>query len=280
MEWNDKLQIIIDMIENHLQREEEPIDTDEIASIAGCSFDFFQKVFSYMNGISFSEYIRARKLTLAGYDLKGSNRKVVDISYQYGYDSPTSFTKAFQLFHGITPSEARDNTYQLHIQPKLQIAHKERYVWRIEQKTSFRLIGKQRKISESYEDRLREIPKFWDDCKQDGSFVDFISLDSLEPHGLFGFTQFHDEISYAIMVNSDKTLPLAYTECIIPSSTWAIFDCKGPVPHAIQNAWHFLQEEWLANYPFEHADIPALEWYSNGNTYDEDYASQIWIPIK
>ena len=52
------------------QRKEEPINIDEIAKIAGCSFGFFQKVFSYMNGISFSEYIRYRKLTLAGYDLK------------------------------------------------------------------------------------------------------------------------------------------------------------------------------------------------------------------
>ena len=49
--------------------EEEPIEQKEIAEIAGCSFAFFQKVFSYMNGISLSEYIRLRKLTFAGYDL-------------------------------------------------------------------------------------------------------------------------------------------------------------------------------------------------------------------
>ena len=77
MEWNEKLQQIIDYIENHLQRKEEPINIDEIAKIAGCSFGFFQKVFSYMNGISFSEYIRYRKLTLAGYDLKSTNQHLL-----------------------------------------------------------------------------------------------------------------------------------------------------------------------------------------------------------
>lgn len=108
MEWNEKLKKIIDYVEDHLQRREEPIDENVVAEIAGCSFGFFQKVFSYMNGISFSEYIRSRKLTLAGYDLKSTDLKVVDISYKYGYASPTSFTKAFQQFHGVTPKEARD----------------------------------------------------------------------------------------------------------------------------------------------------------------------------
>ena len=52
MEWDEKLQSIIDYVEYHLQRKEEPVDNDQIAKMAGCSFDFFQKVFSYMNGIS------------------------------------------------------------------------------------------------------------------------------------------------------------------------------------------------------------------------------------
>lgn len=107
MEWNEKLQRVIDYVENHLQRKEEPVDPEEIAGIAGCSYPFFQKVFSYMNGISFAEYIRFRKMTLAGYDLKSTNMKVIDIGLKYGYDSPTSFTKAFQQFHGVSPKEAR-----------------------------------------------------------------------------------------------------------------------------------------------------------------------------
>lgn len=103
---------------------EEPVDVQEIAKIAGCSYGFFQKVFSYMNGISFAEYVRSRKMTLAGYDLKSTDMKVVDISYKYGYDSPTSFTKAFHQFHGISPMEARRDQSELRILPKMQISVK------------------------------------------------------------------------------------------------------------------------------------------------------------
>ena len=63
MEWNEKLQVIIDYVEEHLQRTQEAIDPIEIERLAGCSYHFFQKVFSYMNDISFAEYIRYRKLT-------------------------------------------------------------------------------------------------------------------------------------------------------------------------------------------------------------------------
>ena len=139
MEWNEKLQMILDYVENHLQRKQEPIDPKEVSQIAGCSFGFFQKVFSYMNGISFSEYIRFRKLTLAGYDLKSTKKRVIDISYQYGYDSPTSFTKAFQQFHGVTPKEAREKDVKLRVVPKMQVFVRQQYSWRLEQKPAFRL---------------------------------------------------------------------------------------------------------------------------------------------
>lgn len=147
MEWNEKLQIIIDYVEDHLQQRGELIDSKEISKIAECSFGFFQKVFSYMNGISFAEYIRSRKLTLAGYDLKSSDLKVIDISYKYGYDSPTSFTRAFQLFHGVSPREARNQNVVLKVVPKMQLLERHEYSWKLESKEGFRLVGKRINVS-------------------------------------------------------------------------------------------------------------------------------------
>lgn len=283
MEWNEKLQQIIDYAENHLQRKQEPMDIQEIARIAGCSFGFFQKVFSYMNGISFSEYIRCRKLTLAGYDLKSTDKKVIDISYQYGYDSPTSFTKAFQQFHGTGPKEARNKDIPLQVMPKMQISVKQQYSWKLEQKPSFRLIGKTISLSNEDEKRHSKILEFWNTCQRDGTFSTLVSMDSGHPKGLFGLflcdEKSPDKMEYSIMVNADCRLPENCCEIIIPEATWAVFDCKGPVPQAIQNGWKYLQEEWLVKYPFQHAKCPELEWYSDGNAYDKEYLSQIWIPV-
>lgn len=283
MEWNEKLQIILDYVENHLQRKQEPIDLQEISRIAECSQGFFQKVFSYMNGISFSEYVRSRKLTLAGYDLKSTDKKVVDVSYQYGYDSPTSFTKAFQQFHGVTPKEARNKDIKLRVVPKMQISVKQQYSWRLVQKTSFRLVGKSIRLSCINGEHPEKILEFWSDCQKNGIFSMLVSIDDGDPKGLFGLFRYDEnnsnELEYSIMVKSDRDLPEGCGEMIIPEAEWAVFDCIGPVPQAVQKGWKYLQEEWLVTYPFQHAECPELEWYSGGSAYAKDYLSQIWIPI-
>lgn len=278
MDWNEKLQEIIDYVEQHLQREQKPINPQEIARIAGCSIDFFQKVFSYMNGISFADYIRSRKLTLAGYDLKSTKQRVIDISYRYGYDSPTSFTKAFQQFHGISPSEARKIDAKLNIVPRMQMHHKQKYVWRLEQKPSLHFIGKSIQMEQG--EQCNKVPAFWSECQRNGVFADLISLDEGNPQGLFGiFTSSDQKLVYSIMAISNHELTDGYHELHLPEATWAIFDCRGMVPQAIQNCWKYLEEEWLIEYPFAHANCPELEWYSSGNSFDENYASQIWIPV-
>lgn len=275
MNWNQKLQIIIDDVENHLQRTEEPINPFDISEIAECSYSFFQKVFSYFNGISFADYIRFRKLTLAGYDLKSTDLKVIDISYKYGYDSPTSFTKAFKEFHGITPKEARHKNLELKVVPKMQILESQEYTWKIIKKQSVRLIGKELKLSKDSEFQ-KQIIDFWSDCQKNGLFQELAKKDQGIPNGMFGI---FDENSYNIMVISNEELPKGWVEIYLKEESWAIFDCRGPVPASIQKCWKYLQEEWIIKYPFDHAKEKELEWYSNGNPFDSEYLSQIWIPI-
>lgn len=79
------------------------ISYDEAAQIACCSPFYFQRLFSYVSGISLSEYIRRRRMTQAAFELQRTNAKVIDIALKYGYTSPTSFNRAFQSVHNIPP---------------------------------------------------------------------------------------------------------------------------------------------------------------------------------
>lgn len=54
MEWLNNLSKAIEYIENHLDQE---ISFDEAAQIACCSTYYFQRIFSYVAGISLAEYI-------------------------------------------------------------------------------------------------------------------------------------------------------------------------------------------------------------------------------
>ncbi len=103
-------------IEEHLTDE---IDFKELAKIAFCSEYHFKRMFSFLAGVTLSEYIRRRRLTLAAFDLKDKNARVIDVAFKYGYSSPDSFTRAFQQLHGITPSEARSNGHALKAYPPM-----------------------------------------------------------------------------------------------------------------------------------------------------------------
>lgn len=104
MDWVSGIQKAINYIEENLTRE---LDLEEIARQSFSSTFHFQRVFSILCGYTLGEYIRNRRLSLAGAELAAGNAKVIDIALKYGYDSPESFSKAFLKFHGVTPSQAR-----------------------------------------------------------------------------------------------------------------------------------------------------------------------------
>ena len=94
MEWLKKLGAAIRYIEDNLDKE---ISYEEAARIACCSPYYFQRIFSYVSGVPLSEYIRRRKMTQAAFELQRTDSKVIEIALKYGYSSPTSFNRAFQI---------------------------------------------------------------------------------------------------------------------------------------------------------------------------------------
>ena len=103
MDWRS-IQEAIDYIENNIF---DNLNHNEIAKKIYSSEFHFHRTFSMITGITIGEYIRNRKLSIAGQELFITKAKVIDIALKYGYESPESFTKAFTRFHGVNPSEAR-----------------------------------------------------------------------------------------------------------------------------------------------------------------------------
>lgn len=114
MEWLKNLSDVIDYVEKHLDDE---ISYDEAARIACCSTYYFQRMFSYVAGISLSEYIRKRRMSQAAFELQRTNLRVLDVALKYGYTSPTSFNRAFQSVHGISPTAAKKRDSILNAYP-------------------------------------------------------------------------------------------------------------------------------------------------------------------
>ena len=104
MYWIDDIQNAINYMEENLLGD---IGIEEVAKHVHSSKDHFQMIFGVVTGFSVGEYIRNRRLTLAGQALAEGKLKVIDAALKYGYETPESFTKAFSRFHGATPSAVR-----------------------------------------------------------------------------------------------------------------------------------------------------------------------------
>ena len=116
MDWQNKMNEIIDYLENHMREE---IDLEKAARIAGYSLWEFQRIFSFLTNTTVGVYIRKRKLSLAAEDIITSDEKIIDIALKYGYESPASFSRAFSQLFGVSPSSARDERVSLELYPKL-----------------------------------------------------------------------------------------------------------------------------------------------------------------
>ena len=112
----DRLNAVIDYVEKNIT---ENLDLNRLAGIASYSLYDFQRMFGFIAGMSIVEYIRKRRLTLAGLDLKHNGAKVIDASLKYGYESPSAFARAFQAFHGISPSAAKKADVSISVLPRL-----------------------------------------------------------------------------------------------------------------------------------------------------------------
>ena len=104
MDWIQGIQRAIDYVEENITKD---IDFEEAAKRAYSSPFHFQRIFSILCGLSLGDYIRMRRLSLAGEELSRGSAKIIDIALKYGYDTPESFSRAFTRFHGIAPSEAK-----------------------------------------------------------------------------------------------------------------------------------------------------------------------------
>ncbi len=120
----DRLNAAFNYIEAHLT---EKIDLDILAGIVGYSRYDFQRMFMFFSDMSVADYIRKRRMTLAGIDIKHFDMSVIDAAVKYGYESPVSFARAFKAFHGITPSEVKKLKKALRVFPRVifQITMKE-----------------------------------------------------------------------------------------------------------------------------------------------------------
>lgn len=112
-DYYNKLQKALDYIEKHIK---DDISLEELSSICYYSTHHFHRVFQSIVGIPVNDYIRKRKLSIAAGEIIDSDKKIVDIAVEYGFNSHETFSRAFKRIFDITPNAYRKlNTHAVPI---------------------------------------------------------------------------------------------------------------------------------------------------------------------
>lgn len=281
MDWLNRMNSAINYIEANLTG---VIEMGEVARRACCSEYHFTRMFSFITDIPLNEYIRRRKLTLAGFELKNSNIMIIELANKYGYDSPNSFTRAFQKMHGVTPSEARAPGVELKsfapISLLITIKGAEGLNYRIVEEDSSTVFGVSHttKIPEAYE----TIPKFIDKCEEEritNKIVEAGHGDEKTWLKSVLYDLYDGMFKYMLCLDMpDDGVSDEFEIVTIPQKTWAVFPMVIEKPEdSIISIWKRIFSEWFPNSGYELDCGPRQE-----RCYlreDGKLVVEAWVPV-
>lgn len=278
MDWLESMNRALDYIEDNLESQ---IEYKKIAQLALCSEYHFSRIFSSISGITLSEYIRRRRLTVAAFEIQKSDIRIIDLAIKYGYESADSFSRAFQKTHGIKPSEARNKGVQLKAFPRIsfQISIKgdtEMEYRLVNLDFELKIVGKGRVVKTSR--AFKTIPSLWRSAKKEGFMKQLIDMSWEDPkstlESLLGVCGkeaaiMDEEFTYFMGIRYEGKTPSDMETLIITHRTWAVF------PNVVE-AWKRLYSEWVPTSGYELADIPCIECYYPPK---HNPRHELWVPV-
>ncbi len=289
MNWIQGIQRAIDYVEANITEE---IDVEEVAKQAYSSSFHFQRVFGILCGFSLGDYIRMRRLSLAGEELSKGNAKIIDIAMKYGYDTPESFSRAFHRFHSISPSEAKRHGNVKIFTPlsvKLTLTGGSKMDYRIEKRDAFPIVCKRKRVGKPQSaNATPDITAMWKEYGADGTMQRLLACMPKHPvmKGLLGICFSSeldgDQFPYGIGVEyGGGTVDDDLEIVTIPANTYTVFTSKGKMPDAFIETYHRIVTEFFPqSTQYEYAENVEFEVYSSDDISDPNYHCEIWIAVK
>ncbi|TDQ55548.1 AraC family transcriptional regulator [Actinorugispora endophytica] len=283
----ERLNQAMEYIEHHLDQR---IEAAELARIAATSEYHFRRLFSALAGLPLSEYIRRRRLTVAGADVLAGERTLLDVAVRYGYGSGEAFARAFRAVHGIGPGEARRTGAALRSQSRLSfrltVEGSSGMRYRIVEKGEFSVVGKKARVPLVHEGMNPAIVAFVRSVDKEVR-QRVAELSDQEPRGVVsvsddggaGNVEEGSELDYYHGVVTGAEAPGDMDALAVPAGTWAVFENSGEFPRSLQYMWRDVFTQWFPSNPYRSAPGPSILRTSlsdDGTRAD----AELWVPVE
>ncbi|MFE9684661.1 GyrI-like domain-containing protein [Streptomyces sp. NPDC006285] len=285
----ESLERLNEALEHIESRLDERFEVTELARIAMTSEYHFRRLFSALAGLPLSEYVRRRRLTVAGAEVLAGERTLLEIAVRYGYGSGEAFARAFRAMHGVGPGEARRTGAILTAQPRLSfrlvVEGNSSMRYRIVEKEAFRVVGRRIRVRLVHEGVNPEIARFIRGIDQE-TLRRVGALSDQEPKGIVGVSDNLDpsraegtELDYYHGVVTGSATPEDLDGLTVPAGTWAVFENSGPFPLALQHLWRDVFTQWFPSNPYRSRPGPEiLRTQLSPDATEAD--AELWIPVE
>ncbi|MFJ3224769.1 helix-turn-helix domain-containing protein [Streptomyces sp. NPDC086783] len=282
----ERLNQAMEHIEGHLDRS---VDVAELARIAATSEYHLRRMFSALAGMPLSEYVRRRRLTVAGAEVLAGGEPLLGIAVRYGYGSGEAFARAFRAMHGVGPGEARRTGASLVSQPRLSfrltIEGNSSMRYRVVDRPDFSVVGLKARVPLVHSGPNQAIIDFVRGIDP-GTLERLKGMSDQEPRGVVAVCDDLDpsraegtELDYYQGVITSAAAPEGTVTLPVAAGTWAVFNVSGPVPEAIQNLWRDVFTEWFPSNPYRSRPGPEILRTSLSPDGTEADA-ELWLPVE
>ncbi|WP_098743495.1 AraC family transcriptional regulator [Paenibacillus sp. EZ-K15] len=284
MNYYEKIQKSVDYIELHLK---EDLSVCSIAEQAYFSVTHFYRIFRAMVGDSVKEYIRNRRLSQSVNELLTSEKRIIEIAIEYGFESQETYTRAFTKQFGITPGRYRR-------QGKKIVLYEKADVWKTKQineilETSFpfrpqivqckinQVIGLKAIVKPGSE----TIRNLWAEFGKRKAEIECQSENEI----CLGICEYNPDITdesdftyiASIEVCDPKQIPFGMISRTIPCSKYAVFPHRGSINN-LKNTYNYIYGVWLPDSGYELAELDTIEYYDFRSS-NSNFEFDIYIPV-
>ncbi|WP_295101770.1 AraC family transcriptional regulator [uncultured Microbacterium sp.] len=281
------LNALVDLVEAGTGDE---IDVARFARVHGTTEYHLRRMFSALAGMPLSEYVRRRRMTLAGAELAAGAPNVLDVAVRHGYGSIEAFGRAFRAVHGISPVDARRDGGPLRTQPTL------RFRLSVEGSTPMDvtitttpelvLVGHAARVPIIHEGVNPHIQAHISSIAPE-EHARLKALSDAQPEGILAITgdiaqdaPEGTELTYlhGVSVRPTTSVPDDLDVVRVEAGAWAVFAATGPFPETLQTLWAATATEWFPSNPWRLRPAPSIVRYLE---FTGTHAScELWLAVE
>lgn len=266
------------------------LDVAAFAREHGTTEYHLRRMFSALAHMSLSEYIRRRRMTVAGAELAAGAPSLLDVAVRHGYGSVEAFGRAFRAVHGITPSDARRDGGPLRTQPtlrfRLSVEGSTPMHVTITHQPSLVLAGHAVEVPLIHAGVNPRIQQHIAAIAPE-EHARLKALSGADPAGILAVTADVDPDApegsmltylHGVALQASTPVPDDLDALRVDAGAWGVFAAEGPFPDTLQTLWAATATDWFPSNPWRLRPGPSIVRYLS---FTDGHAScELWLPVE